>query len=930
MNQPTDASPRDARAHARTQAHAHARPTAEILQALRTNPRGLTEDDARSRLDEYGPNRLPEPERDGPLKRFLSHFHDALIYVLLGAAVVTGLLQHWIDTGVILAVVLINAIIGFIQEGRAENALAAIRSMLSPNATARRDGDWREIPADALVPGDIIRLRAGDRVPADARILAATNLQIDEAALTGESVPAEKSPEPVDEEAGVGDRSSMAFSGTLVTSGTAQGVVVATGVDTQIGKINTMIADVETLATPLTRQMNRFGRMLSGIILGIAALLVILGRLLHGTAWSELFMAAIGFAVATIPEGLPAIMTITLAIGVQNMARRNAITRRLTAVETLGSVTTICSDKTGTLTKNEMTVRSVVTTAGSYEVTGTGYAPEGEVTRDGVAITTADPALAALAMVAARANDAEIRRVDDRWVLAGAPTDGAIRTFALKLGVDAAPEHRLAEVPFDSATKFMATLDRVGDSTVIHLKGAPDRLLERCDRQGTRPEDAEPLDPEYWESQIEQLGAQGLRVLGAAIRPTEATSLSVADIDAGGFILVGIFGILDPPRPEAIEAIAETQSAGIRVIMITGDHAETAKAIGMEMGIGNGADAVTGAELEQASDEELREIVRTTDIFARTSPEHKLRLVTALQANGEVTAMTGDGVNDAPSLRRADVGIAMGIKGTEATKEAAEIVLVDDNFSSIARAVAEGRTIYDNLRKAIIFILPTNSAEGFVILAAVLFGLTLPLTPVQILWVNMVTAVTLALALAFEPAERDIMSRPPRDPRAPILGAAALERITLVSLLIGGATMAIFFREYNGHGDIAAARTLAVNTLVFGQLFYLFNVRFLRGSSLRLGLFSQNPMSWLFVGILLALQALFVYAPFMHTLFGSTSLTADQWLVPIAVGVGVFLIVEVEKAISRRHGGRRSNNPTSGTGTATNRASGKTPSRNAR
>ena len=882
---------------------AHSRPTDEILTALDTSARGLSEDEARRRLAAHGPNRLPEPERDGPLKRFFSHFRDPLIYVLLGAAAVTALMQHWIDTGVILGVVIINAAIGFIQEGKAENALAAIRSMLSPSATVRRDGDWRDSPADEIVPGDIVRLRAGDRVPADLRLLSTTNLQVEEAALTGESVPAEKSVDPVDEDAGVGDRSSMAFSGTLVTSGTAQGIVVATGADTQIGQINTMMADVETLATPLTRQLTRFGKSLSAIVLGIAVLLVLLGRLLHGTGWGEVLLASIGFAVAVIPEGLPAIMTITLAIGVQNMARRNAITRRLKAVETLGSVTTICSDKTGTLTRNEMTVRTVVTAAGRYDVSGIGYAPEGVVTRDGEPVTVGDAAdLASLATSAARANDSEVRRRDDVWVLAGEPTDGGIRTFALKLGVEAAPDDRVAEVPFDSTTKFMATLDRAGGGMVVHLKGAPDRLLDRCDRQGTGPDDAVPLDRQQWDDKVDQLGAQGLRVLAAAIRPAEdpATRLTIGDIDAGGFILVGLFGILDPPRPEAVAAIRQSQSAGIRVKMITGDHAETAKAIGREMGIGNGGAAVTGAELEQASDEELREIVRTTDIFARTSPEHKLRIVTALQANGEVTAMTGDGVNDAPSLKRADVGVAMGIKGTEATKEAADIVLADDNFSSIAHAVEEGRTIYDNLRKAIIFILPTNVAEGFVILAAVAFGFTLPLAPVQILWVNMVTAVTLALALAFEPSERDIMRRPPRDPNAPILGAAALERIALVALLVGGATIAVFFREYGSDGNLALARTVAVNTLVFGQVFYLFNVRFLRDHSFHRELFTKNPISWLFVGILLGLQVLFVYAPFMHTLFGSTALPLRDWLIPVGVGFGVFLIVEVEKAIARR------------------------------
>jgi magnesium-transporting ATPase (P-type) len=881
----------------------HALRAEAVLEKLSATADGLSADEAAKRLEAVGPNRLPAPPKEGLLKRFFKHFHDLLIYILIAAAVITAFLGHWIDTGVILAVVIVNAIIGFIQEGKAEQALEGIRKMLSLHAHARRDGEWTEIEADDLVPGDIVRLRSGDRVPADVRLIEATNLRIEESALTGESVPTEKSTEPVAENAGVGDRSCLAYSGTMVAAGRGVGVVTATGAATELGRINKLIAEVQTLATPLTRQMNRFGKILSFIIIGMAALLFFIGKALHGFETSELFLAAIGFAVAAIPEGLPAILTITLALGVQRMARRNAITRRLNAVETLGSVTVICSDKTGTLTKNEMTARHVVTRAGRYDVSGTGYKPEGQITREDkeVSLDERDD-LRALVEVMAVCNDSDISEEDGQWKVTGEPTEGALRTLARKAGFDGKDYERAAVIPFESENKFMATLNRVPDDGArIFLKGAPDRLLDRCQQQRGADGNAEPLDRAFWEQQIEERSNEGLRVLAAAARDVDAgkSDLTMDDLDRD-MVFLGLVAIIDPPRPEAIDAIKICHQAGIRVKMITGDHAGTAKAIGKEMGIGDGAHAVTGTELEEASDEQLRRIVHDNDIFARTSPEHKLRLVKALQADDEVVAMTGDGVNDAPALKRADVGVAMGIKGTEATKEAAEIVLADDNFTSIERAVEEGRTIYDNLRKAIIFILPTNGAESLVILAAVVFGWVLPLTPVQILWVNMVTAVTLALALAFEPSEPGVMRRPPRDPRAPILRADFLWRIGFVSVLVGGATIAVFLMEMNLGMPVELARTLAVNTLVFGQIFYLFNSRFLRDSSLRLNLLFTNRVAWLAVGALLLLQLMFVYAPFMHLWFGSAALEWRHWLIPLGIGAAVFLLVEAEKALLRK------------------------------
>jgi len=881
----------------------HALPSDEVLQKLDSTTEGLSTDGAAKRLEAIGPNRLPEPPKEGLLKRFFKHFHDLLIYILIAAAGVTAVLGHWVDTSVILAVVIINAIIGFFQEGKAEQALAGIRKMLSVHAHARRGGDWAEIEADALVPGDIVRLRSGDRVPADVRLIEAVNLRIEESALTGESVPADKNTEPAPADAGIGDRHGMAYSGTMVAAGSGTGVVTATGPATELGRINRMISEVQTLATPLTLQMNRFGKILSIAIVGLAVLMGFAGGLLHDFTTSDLFLATIGFAVAAIPEGLPAILTITLALGVQRMAQHKAITRKLNAVETLGSVTVVCSDKTGTLTRNEMTARHVVTSAGSYVVSGTGYQPEGEIThKNEPAPLEQHPDLHALIEVMALCNDSNIAEVDGHWKVTGEPTEGALHTLARKADFAVNDVERVAVVPFESDNKFMATLHRMpGGGTRILLKGAPGRLLDRCPVQRHHDDATEPLNRAFWEHQIEALSHQGLRVLAAAMREVDSgkADLGMDDLETD-MVFLGLVGIIDPPRPEAIAAIKACQQAGIRVKMITGDHAGTAKSIGREMGIGDGENALTGADIEAASDDDLRQLVRDNDIFARTSPEHKLRLVQALQANGDVVAMTGDGVNDAPALKRADVGVAMGIKGTEATKEAADIVLADDNFASIERAIEEGRTIYDNLRKSILFILPTNGGEALVILVAVVFGLTLPLTPVQILWVNMVSAVTLAMALAFEPSEPGLMSRPPRDPRAPILSGAFLWRIGFVSVLIGGATIAVFLIEIRLGMSVELARTMAVNTLVCAQAFYLFNSRFLRESSLSFTRLFTNRVVWLAVGVLAVLQLVFVYAPFMHRLFGSTVLDLRHWLVPLGIGLAVFLLVEAEKAIFRR------------------------------
>jgi magnesium-transporting ATPase (P-type) len=711
----------------------------------------------------------------GRLLRLLSQFRNVLIYVLLVSGAITALLHHWVDTSVIIGVVFINAVIGFIQEGKAEQALDAIRNLLSTQAIVVRDGKRLLLATEQLVPGDLVFLQAGDKVPADIRLTWAKGLQIQEAALTGESMPVEKNTAPVLANMPLGDRTCMAYSGTLVTYGQGSGLVVATGEHTEIGRISSLLSQVEPLTTPLLRQLASFSRWLTLAILTVAVLTFSFGVLVHGYAASDMFMAAVGLAVAAIPEGLPAIITITLAIGVERMAKRNAIIRRLPAVETLGSVTVVCSDKTGTLTRNEMMVQTLATSQRLFTVSGMGYAPWGNFLLNEVPIVPADhPLIAELTRGALLCSDAGLREVDGNWIVDGDPTEGALLTLAMKAGLDPALESkeypRTDVIPFESQHRFMATLhhDHEGHG-FIYVKGAPERILAMCNHQRGLQGD-EPLDLAYWQHCMGTIAAAGQRVLALAVRPAtyEQRELHFQDVE-GNLSLLSLFGMADPPRQEAIQAVANCQAAGIRVKMITGDHAGTALVIGRQLGLCDTAGVVTGAELDTMNDAELRDLTAAVDIFARTSPEHKLRLVQSLQAQGQVVAMTGDGVNDTPALKRADVGIAMGKQGTEAAKEVAEMVLADDNFASIAHAVEEGRTIYDNIKKAIAFILPTNFGEALIIVAAISLGQLLPITPVQVLWVNMITAVTLALALAFEPAETNVMQRPPRHPQEPLL-----------------------------------------------------------------------------------------------------------------------------------------------------------------
>ena len=880
----------------------HAVSKEDALQSLGAVETGLSSAEADRRLAEYGPNRLPEPPKRSTLLRFLTHFHNLLIYVLIASATVTAALQHWVDTGVIIAVVLANAVIGFVQEGRAEQAMEAIRGMLAPRSAVLRDGQRQSVDAADLVPGDIVLLEAGDRVPADLRLIEARGLKAEEAILTGESVPVDKGTAPVAEAAVLGDRSSMLFSGTLAAAGVARGVVASTGAGTQIGRISGMLSDVQTLTTPLVRQMDVFARWLTLFILMIAASLLVYGYFVGHLPFADLFMAVVGLSVAAIPEGLPAVLTITLAVGVQAMARRNAIVRRLPAIETLGSVSVICSDKTGTLTQNEMMAATLAAAEHVYSVDGSGYAPEGAVRwRDADAHPDEHAVLLQFARVAGLCNDAVLRSADDGWRAEGDPMEGALMALAGKItGAGSEPFRewsRTDTIPFDAAHRYMAVLHHDHDGHArIHVKGAPEAVLALCADQHAADGGTQPLEEGHWHAMVEELAAGGQRVIAVAVRavPQDHTILNSADLE-GRLTLIGLIGLIDPPRPEAIEAIAECHSAGIRVKMITGDHAATARAIAGMIGLKNQETVLTGADVEAMDDAALADVAAETDIFARTSPAHKLRLVTALQSRGLTVAMTGDGVNDAPALKRADAGIAMGRKGSEAAKEAAEFVLADDNFASIAAAVREGRTVYDNIKKVISWTLPTNAGEAMTIIVALFAGMALPITAVQILWINLITAVTLGLALAFEPSESGTMRRPPRPRDAPLLTGELVWHILLVSSLFLFAVFGVFAYAVDRGYDRALAQTMAMNTLVVLEIFHLFFIRSIHGTSLTWDAVKGTKVVWACVVAVTAAQFAITYLPPLQTVFGTRSVSLADGLLIVAIGAVFFALIETEK-----------------------------------
>jgi magnesium-transporting ATPase (P-type) len=867
---------------------------------------GLSEGAAAQLLLSVGPNELPASSGNGVIERAAGQLGNPLILVLLFSAAISAMLGHVVDTAVILAVVVINAAIGVVQEGRAEQALAAIRKIIGPRATVRREGRRIVIPAREVVPGDVLLLEAGDRVAADGLIARSRNLLIDEAILTGESLPVNKTagrePSP-----GPSDDCASAFSGTLVAAGQGTVLVTATGTSTRLGRITTLLEQVAEPETPLIRQMNVFAFRITAATLALSAATFAYAALIGGYPIAEAFMIVVGMAVSAIPESLPAVTTITMAIGVQRMARRHAILRRLTAIEALGCVSIICSDKTGTLTKNEMTVSRVVTSGRQVDVGGVGYAPHGGFMIDGLDIDPeSDRALQMILTAAALCNDAALRDTGHGWVVDGDPLEGALLAACSKAGSD--PERlrrsypRLDEIPFDAAHRYMASLHRSHENgaATLYVKGAPERILAMCDRQRTQA--AERIDRAYWLHAIETLAAAGFRVIAIASKEMPGQGrLVFADV-GGDLVFEGLIGLIDPPREEAIAAVAECRRAGIAVKMITGDHVVTAEAIARQLGLDVSRPAVAGDLLDTLDDDGLRLLVTQANVFARTTPEQKLRLVEALQACGNIVAMTGDGVNDAPALKRADVGVAMGRNGTEAAKEAAEMVLVDDNFASIVAAVREGRAVYDNLTKVIGWTLPTSGGETLIILLAIVFGITMPITPLQVLWVNTVSAVGLGLILAFEPAEPDIMLRGPRSATEALLSKFLVWRVVLVSALFAVGAFGVFSWATHHGLDVETARTMVVNTIVAMSIAYLFTVRYLRSASLTWRGVLGTPAVLVGVGGVTALQLAFTYVPFMNVLFQTRAVPLMPGLVIILVGVALFAILEVEKHVQHRYG----------------------------
>jgi cation-transporting P-type ATPase F len=876
----------------------------EVSRLLQVDPAcGLDPAEAAARQRQYGPNRVTRRTGTPPWKQFLLQFHHPLLYILLGAAAFTAFFKGWVDSLVIFGVVFINAIVGFLQEAKAGRALEALAKMVTTETTVRRGGRKLRVPSEELVPGDVVLLTGGDRVPADLRLFEVKGLQVDEAALTGESVPVHKHVNALALDTVLGDRKNLAFGGTLVTAGQGAGLVWATGDRTETGRIAFLIAGAVDLTTPLTRKIAQFSRLLLWVILALAAVTFGIG-VRRGEPPLDMFMAAIALAVGAIPEGLPSAVTIVLAIGVARMAKRRAIIRKLPAVETLGSTTVICSDKTGTLTENQMTV----------QVTGTGYGPEGDVRQGGQPVAPAEhQALLECLRAGLLCNEAALVETDGRWTVQGDPTEGALVVAAAKAGLAHAEAHRLAPrvdmIPFESEHMFRATLHDRAAGRVIYKVGALERLLDRCTDMTDARGELVPLDAAAIRGAAEAMAARGLRVLAMTRRHVEPGHARLEHAHVGsGLTFLGLQGMIDPPRAEAVAAVRECQRAGIAVKMITGDHVGTARAIAAQIGLRAGTSAgdvalpaISGRELEKVSDADLPELADRTAVFARVAPEQKLRLVRALQSRGHIVAMTGDGVNDAPALKQADIGIAMGITGTDVAKGAAAMVLTDDNFATIKAAVEEGRSVFDNLTKFIVWTLPTNAGQSFILVAAIVLGWHLPILPTQVLWVNMTTALLLGLMLVFEPREAGLMNRPPRDPNRPLMTLPLLMRTGLVSLvtLVGGFWLFDYEVKLTGHDE--EARTAVVNVVVFVQMFYLFNCRSLRHSLWSAGLFTNR---WALAGAagMVVAQMLFTYAPFMHTIFHTAPLNAESWVRITAVGLVTLLVVELEKWFRYRSG----------------------------
>ncbi|BAY69348.1 cation-translocating P-type ATPase [Trichormus variabilis] len=884
----------------------------KVAQYLDANlDTGLTSNQIAKRQESFGANELKGKKGTSPIVRFLLQFNQPLLYILLIAGAIKALIGQWVNAWVIWGVTLINAIIGFVQESKAESAIAALASSVQTNATILRNGQKVQVPSQELVPGDLVLLTSGDKVPADLRLIQSRNLQVNESALTGESVAIEKNTEPVDANAVLAERSNMAYAGSFVTFGTGKGIVVAIGEATETGRISQLMEQGTSLKTPLTRKFDKFSRTLLYIILGIAALTFAVG-LGYGNSWASMFEAAVAFAVSAIPEGLPAVVTVTLAIGVSRMAKRHAIVRKLPAVETLGGATVICSDKTGTLTENQMTVQVIYTDGQYYTVTGTGYIPEGEILRDEQPVDwRSSPVLAECLQAGLLCNDSHLEQKEGEWQVIGDPTEGALIVVANKVGLTSnnleSEMPRLDVIPFESEFQYMATLHEGGSGEnsarvrTIYVKGSVEAIVQRCQQMLTGG-NLVSVDAQTLHQEVETMAHQGLRVLAFARKTVSVSqdSLDHADID-NDLVFLGLQGMIDPPRAEAIAAVAACQNAGIQVKMITGDHAATAQAIAQRMGFNQNGEvlAFTGAQLAQMSQTQLATAIEDGAVFARVAPEQKLRLVEALQSKGEVVAMTGDGVNDAPALRQADIGIAMGGAGTEVAKEAADMILTDDNFASIEAAVEEGRTVYRNLLKAIAFILPVNGGESMTILISVLLARELPILSLQVLWLNMVNSIAMTVPLAFEPSSQRVMQLPPRSPREPLLSKSLVKRIFAISIFNWILIFGVFEWIKQSTGNIDLARTMAIQALVSGRIFYLLSIsqlgiaaiNFLRGVRQKL-----SDISAIAIGIVttIILQIIFSQWSLMNQLFATAPLNLTQWLTCLLVGlpmIPVALIV---------------------------------------
>ena len=874
----------------------------EVERVLEAPPEGITEAEAAARLARYGPNEV-EAEKETPWWTLLLHqFTDPLIYILLAAALVTLILRDYPDTGVILAVVLLNALIGFIQERKAQKAMRALSQMSAPRAEVIRGGETSVIPSRELVPGDRVVLTSGVRVPADLRIVEIRDLEVDESALTGESLPVRKQKEALEGETLVsGDQTNLGFAGTVITRGRGRGIVIRTGTETELGRIATSVREIGQTRAPLQETMIRFGRRIGIAILGLSGVVVVIG-LLQGMAPTEIFLASVAMAVSAVPEGLPVVLTVTLAIGVSRMARRNAIVRSLPAVETLGSTTVIGSDKTGTLTRNEMTVRRVWAGGRSYTVSGAGYALEGEILLGSSrARLVEDEPLRLTLLAGSLANEADAGAVS-RGEVRGDPTEIALHVAAAKGGVQPSLERtRRREIdvlPFESELRLMATLNEGPDGRAIHVKGAPEAVLARCGLEITR-EGEKLLNAEPIREAAAEMAASGLRVLAMAYRPTTSDRID-GSLIADELTFAGLQGMEDPVRPEAVEAIRATHQAGIRVLMVTGDHVDTARAIGRQLGLDpEGAGALEGHAITALSDEELDRDLRRVNIYARVAPEHKLRIVRRLREQGEVVAVTGDGVNDAPALREAHLGIAMGRTGTDVAKEASDMVLADDNFATITAAVEEGRVIFSNIRKVTFFLLSTAVGEILAIMVAIAMGWPLPFVAAQILWINLVTNGLQDVALAFEPGEPGLLRRAPRPRREGVLTRRLLERLGAVGLVLAAGTLGIFWWTWQSTGDVDLARTVAMTQMVVFQFFHVFNCRSLDRSVFEIPLLANR---FLFVSLVAALGAhlAVLYTPWLQTVFRTQPLTPATWAMIVLIGTAVIAGGELDKWWSRR------------------------------